>query len=96
MPLADSVTSRSLERRQERVDIRKLVPLGTLNDVVQYENSPVVSRLKDQHILVLGFLVVQDLFDLERHGLARPHVGDLAEPAIWKVYRVSRVLNEIN
>jgi hypothetical protein len=27
--------------------------------------------------------VVQDLFDLEGHGLAGPHVGDFAEPAIW-------------
>jgi hypothetical protein len=26
---------------------------------------------------------VDNLLDLEGHGLARPHVGDLAEPAIW-------------
>jgi hypothetical protein len=30
--------------------------------------------------------VVDDLVDLEGHGLAGPHVGDLAEPAICLVY----------
>jgi hypothetical protein len=32
--------------------------------------------------LVLALLVVEDVLDLQGHGLARPHVGDLAEPSI--------------
>jgi hypothetical protein len=28
--------------------------------------------------------VVEDILDLEGHCLAGPHVGDLAEPAIWR------------
>jgi hypothetical protein len=27
--------------------------------------------------------VMDNLLDLEGHGLAGPHVGDLAKPAIW-------------
>jgi hypothetical protein len=39
--------------------------------------------------------VVQDLLDLEGHGLAGPHVGDFAEPSIWKAADVSiRLCND--
>ena len=44
-----------------------------------------VAGLKEEDVLVLGFLVVEDLVDLESHGLARPHVRDLTEPAICEV-----------
>jgi hypothetical protein len=27
--------------------------------------------------------VVEDVLDFKSHGLARPHLRDLAEPAIW-------------
>jgi hypothetical protein len=53
-----------------------------LDDVVEHEDRAVVGGLKDEDILVLALLVVKNLLDLESHGLARPHVGDLAEPAI--------------
>lgn len=41
-----------------------------------------VGALKDKNVLIFRFLVVKDFLDLEGHGLARPHVGSLGEPAI--------------
>ena len=41
-----------------------------------------VAGLKNEYVLVLGFLVVEDLVDLEGHRLPWPHVGNLAKPAI--------------
>jgi hypothetical protein len=63
-------------------DVRELIALGALDDVVEYQDGAVVGRLEDEDVLVLALLVVEHLVDLERHGLAGPHVGDLAEPAI--------------
>lgn len=60
----------------------ELVPLGALDDVVENENGAVVGGLEDEDILVLALLVVEDVLDLEGHGLSGPHVGDLAEPSI--------------
>lgn len=62
----------------------KLIALGALDDVVEDENISVVGRLEDENILVQRFLVVKDFLDLESHGLARPHVGDLTEPSICR------------
>ena len=64
--------------------IGELVALSALNDIVEDEDSAVVGGLEDENVLVLGLLVVEDLLDLEGHGLARPHVGDLAEPAVCR------------
>jgi hypothetical protein len=63
--------------------VGELIALGTLDDVVEDENVAVVAALEDEDILVLGLLVVQDLVNLEAHGLAGPHAGALGEPAIW-------------
>lgn len=41
-----------------------------------------ITGFKDEDVLIFGFFVVEDLVDLEGHGLARPHVGDFTEPAI--------------
>jgi hypothetical protein len=41
--------------------------------------------------LVLGLFVVEDLLDLEGHGLTWPHVGDFAEPAICRENLVSTI-----
>ena len=62
--------------------VGELITLGALDDVVQHQHGAVVAALKDQHILVLGLLVVQDLVHLEVHGLTGPHAGLLGEPAI--------------
>ena len=62
--------------------VGKLVALGALDDIVEDENVAVVAALKDEDVLVLGLLVVQDLVNLEAHGLAGPHRGPLGEPAI--------------
>jgi hypothetical protein len=61
----------------------KLVTLGALDDMVEDEDGAVVGGFKDQDVLVLGLLVVDDILDFQGHGLARPHIRDLAEPAIW-------------
>jgi hypothetical protein len=66
--------------------VRELVTLSALDDIVEDEDHAVVGRLEDENILVLGLLVVDDLVNLEGHGLTGPHVGDLAEPAICLVY----------
>ena len=63
-------------------DVRKFVTLSALDNIVQDEHGSVVTRFEDKDILVFGLLMVQDLVDLEGHCLARPHIGDLAEPAI--------------
>ena len=60
----------------------ELITLGALDDIIENEDHSVVGRLKDQDVLILGLLVVDDLFDFESHGLARPHLGNLVEPAI--------------
>lgn len=62
--------------------VGELVALGALDDIVEDQHVAVVAALEDQHVLVLGFFVVQDLVDLEVHGLAGPHVRLLGEPAI--------------
>lgn len=72
-------------------NLRELVTLGALDDVVQDQNITVVTALKDQDVLVLRFLVVQDLVDFQSHRLAGPHVRDLAEPAIYQYMPVSHV-----
>lgn len=64
---------------------RKLVPLGALDDIVQHQHRPMIARLEDENILILALLMVQDLIDLECHGLAGPHVGYLTEPTICRV-----------
>lgn len=68
----------------------ELIPLGALDDVVENENGAVVGGLEDEDILVLALLVVENILDLEGHGLAGPHVGDLAEPSICVKELVSR------
>lgn len=65
--------------------VGELVALSGLDNVVEDKDHAVVGRLEDEDILVLGLLVVNDLLDLEGHGLTRPHVADLAEPAIYTV-----------
>lgn len=50
--------------------VGELVALGALDDVVEDEDGSVVGGLEDKNILVLALLVVQDLVDLEGHGLA--------------------------
>jgi hypothetical protein len=60
----------------------ELVTLGALNDIVEDEDGAIVGGLEDQDILVFALLVVEDVLDLESHSLARPHLRDLAEPAI--------------
>lgn len=50
--------------------IREFIVLGALDDVVEHEDGAMVGGLEDEHVLVLALLMVQDLFDLEGHGLA--------------------------
>lgn len=50
--------------------VGELVALGGLDNIVQDQNSAVIGRLEDEDILILALLVVQDLVNLEGHGLA--------------------------
>jgi len=62
--------------------VGELIALSGLDDIVQDQDHAGVGGLEDEDILVLTLLVMDDLLDLECHGLARPHVRDLTEPAI--------------
>lgn len=64
------------------IALRKFIALSALDDIVQHEHGAMIAGFKNEHILIFGFLVVQDLIDFERHGLTGPHVGDFAKPAI--------------
>jgi hypothetical protein len=64
-------------------DIRELIALGALDDVVENKYGAVVGRFENEDVLVLALLVVKNFLNLEGHGLAGPHAGDLAEPAIY-------------
>lgn len=65
--------------------VRELIPLGALDDIVQDEDGAIVAGFENKDVLVFALLVVENLVDLERHGLTRPHLGNLAEPAIFCV-----------
>ena len=70
--------------------VREFIALSALDDVVQNQDSAVVAALKDENILVLRSLVVEDFLDLEGHGLTGPHVRGLGEPAICRLrYHIS-------
>jgi hypothetical protein len=68
---------------EEGHSIRELITLGALDDVVKNKDGAIVAALEDKNVLILGLLVVEDLVDPEVHGLTRPHLGLLGEPAIW-------------
>lgn len=68
-----------------RGNARELITLSALDDIVEHKDGAVIAALEDKNILVLGFLVVQDLVDLEVHGLAGPHAGLFGEPAIYSL-----------
>ena len=40
--------------------VGEFIPFGTLDDVVEDEDSAVVRGLEEQDVLVLGFFVVED------------------------------------
>lgn len=63
--------------------IRELITLGTLNDIVEDEDIAVVRGFEHEDILKLALFVMQDFLHPQSHGLAGPHLRDLAEPAIW-------------
>ena len=61
----------------------ELIALSALDDVIEDEDGAIVGGFENEDVLVFGLLVVEDVLDFKSHGLARPHLGDLAEPAIW-------------
>lgn len=50
--------------------VRELITLSSLDDIVQDEHVAIVGRFKYQDILILALFMVEDLLDLEGHGLA--------------------------
>ena len=77
-PTLDSSESRKIELH----DLREFISLGALYDIIKHQDRAMIAGLEDQHILILGFFVMEDLVHFESHGLPRPHVRDFAEPAI--------------
>jgi hypothetical protein len=65
--------------------LRKLVPLRTLDDIVEDQDGTIVSRIEYQHVLVFALLVVENLLDPQGHSLSWPHLGFFSEPAIWYI-----------
>ena len=70
----------------------ELVPLGALDGIIEDQDGTIVGGFEDQDVLVFAFLVVEDILDLECHSLTRPHVGNLVEPAIYKIKLVSHLV----
>ena len=66
----------------EGKDVREFVTLCALDNIVENEHGAMIAGFEEKDVLVFGFFVVEDLVHFEGHGLAGPHVGDLAEPAI--------------
>lgn len=64
--------------------VGELVALGALNDIIKNEDVAVVGRLEDQDVLELALFVVEDLFDLEGHGLA---YGEFVVRSAWCIPR---------
>ena len=62
--------------------IRELIAFGALNDTIENEDITICLGLEDENVLVEGLFDVQDLPDLQGHGLTRPLGRDLAEPTI--------------
>lgn len=54
--------------------VGKLIALSALDDVVKHQDGAVGFGLEDEDVLELALLVVEDVLDLERHSLSRPHV----------------------
>jgi hypothetical protein len=44
-------------------DVRELIALRALYDVVQDQHGAIVARLEDKHVLVLALFVMEDLVD---------------------------------
>lgn len=63
-------------------DIRELVSFGALDDTIEDQYISIGLGFEDKNVLIKRFFDVQDLIDLEGHGLTRPLRGDFAEPAI--------------
>lgn len=62
--------SAPLGRKPGWMDGPELVALHALDRAVEHEHVAMVGRLKDEHVLVQALLGVEDLLNLERHGLA--------------------------
>ena len=56
---------------------------SALNGTVENKDISICLGLEDENVLVEGLLDVENVVDLEGHGLARPLRGDLAEPAVY-------------
>lgn len=70
--------------RQEkpRADIREFIALGGLDDTIEDEDVAVGGGLEDENVLVERLLNVENLLDLEGHGLAGPEGAGLLEPTV--------------
>ena len=63
-------------------DVRELVAPGALDDTIEDKDVSVGLGLEDEDVLVERLFDVQDLADLEGHGLAWPLGGNFTEPAV--------------
>lgn len=63
-------------------DIRELVPFSALDNTIEDQDIAVGLRFEDENVLIKRFFDVQDLIDLQGHGLTRPLRGDFTEPTI--------------
>lgn len=82
--VAPNISKTSFKNHCRRYNARKLVSLSALDNIIQDQNSAVVTALEDKDVLVIGLLMVKNLVDPEVHGLTRPHVGDFRKPSIYR------------
>lgn len=77
------------------MNLRELIALGGLDDTVEDEDVTIGGRLEDEHVLVERLFNVEDLLDLEGHGLTGPKGTGLLEPAVLDE-RVSQSFGHCN
>mmetsp|Transcript_36910 Transcript_36910/g.80794 ORF Transcript_36910/g.80794 Transcript_36910/m.80794 type:complete len:296 (+) Transcript_36910:2108-2995(+) len=62
--------------------VGEFIAFSDLNDTIEYKHSTMILALEDQHVLILGPMMIKDLINLKGHGLSWPQLTTFMKPAI--------------